>query len=29
VSLEATKAKTSWPQVRVTDAPGDELAPNG
>jgi Tol biopolymer transport system component len=27
--FRATKAKTSWPQVRVTDAPGDDTSPNG
>jgi hypothetical protein len=27
--FRATKGKTSWPHVRVTDAPGDDRAPNG
>ncbi|HKG10196.1 MAG TPA: Ig-like domain-containing protein [Gaiellaceae bacterium] len=27
--FRATKAKTAWPHVRVTDAPGDDKAPKG
>jgi Tol biopolymer transport system component len=27
--FRATKGKTSWPYVRVTDAPGDDKAPKG
>jgi TolB protein len=27
--FRATKAKTSWPHVRVTDAPGHDTSPNG